>query len=33
MQKTDKKVLYPDLSYRICGACYKIHNELGRFYE
>lgn len=29
--KTDIKILYPDLSYKICGLCFKIHNELGRF--
>lgn len=26
-----KKILYPELSYLICGLCYKIHNELGRY--
>ena len=31
MRKINKKVLYPDLSYKICGLCYKIHNEFGRF--
>ncbi len=31
MAKTDKKVLYPELSYLIYGLCYKVHNELGRF--
>jgi len=25
------KVLYPDLSYKICGLYFKTHNELGRF--
>jgi len=25
------KVLYPELSYFICGLCFGIHNELGRF--
>ncbi len=25
------KVLHPDLSYKICGLCFKVHNELGRF--
>lgn len=29
---TDKeKVLYPDLSYKICGLFFHVHNELGRF--
>ena len=25
------KVLYPELSYLICGLCFKAHNELGSF--
>lgn len=29
--KIDNKVLYPDLSYKICGLCFGVHNELGRF--
>lgn len=24
-------VLYPELSYTICGLCFKIHNNLGRY--
>ena len=24
-------LLYPDISYRITGLCYKVHNDLGRF--
>lgn len=31
MNKIDKKVLHPELSYKICGLCYKVHNEFGRF--
>ncbi|MBI1888783.1 MAG: GxxExxY protein [Candidatus Spechtbacteria bacterium] len=26
-----EKVLYPDLSYSVCGMCFKVHNELGQF--
>lgn len=25
------KLLYPELSYRITGLCFNVHNELGRF--
>lgn len=25
------KILYPELSYLICGLCFKVHNELGSF--
>lgn len=31
--KTDEnnKVLYPELSYLVCGLCFKVHNDLGNF--
>ncbi len=29
--KTSKKVLFPELSYRITGLLFSIHNELGMF--
>lgn len=25
------KVLYPDLSYKVCGYLFYVHNKLGRF--
>ena len=28
---TNSKIIYPGLSYVICGLCFKIHNELGRY--
>lgn len=31
MLQIKKKILYPELSYRITGICFKVHRELGRF--
>ena len=32
MMQIDKKdIIYPDLSYRICGLCFSIQNKLGRY--
>ncbi len=25
------KVLFKELSYKLCGLCFQVHNELGRF--
>jgi len=27
------KIIYPELSYKLCGLFYKIHNQLGVFAE
>lgn len=26
-----EKIIFPELSYAICGLCFKAHNKLGRF--
>jgi GxxExxY protein len=31
MQRINEKILHPELSYKICGLCFKIQNELGRY--
>ncbi len=31
MPRINKNILYADLSYRICGICFSIHNQLGRY--
>ena len=30
-QIKNSKVIFPELSYKICGLCFKVHNKLGRF--
>lgn len=30
-QMKDGKVVFPELSYAICGCCFRVHNLLGRF--
>lgn len=29
--KRKSELIYPQLSYKIYGLCYKVHNKLGRF--
>ena len=31
MPRISSKVLYPELSYKIYGLCFEVHNRLGRF--
>jgi GxxExxY protein len=31
MTRINKKILFPELSYKLTGLFYKIHSELGRF--
>lgn len=28
-----KKILFPELSYKITGLCFRVHKEVGRFYR
>lgn len=29
--RTSSKVVYPELSFKITGLCFRVHTELGRF--
>jgi len=31
MLRINKNLLYPELSYKICGFCFYLHNKLGRY--
>lgn len=31
MMQMNEKVIYFELSYKICGLCFSIHNSLGRY--
>lgn len=33
IKKDFTKIIYPDLSYKINGILFAVHNELGRFYN
>jgi len=31
MPQINSKVIHADLSYKICGICFYVHNQLGRY--
>lgn len=31
MLRMKNNIVYPELSYKICGLCFYIHNKLGRY--
>ncbi|MDP3741607.1 MAG: GxxExxY protein [bacterium] len=31
MPKMSDTLLYPELSFLVCGLCFNVHNELGRY--
>jgi len=31
IQRIRNNIICPDLSYKICGLCFKVHNQLGRY--
>lgn len=31
MTRINKNILHPELSYKICGLCFYVHNWLGRY--
>ena len=31
MPRINNKIIFPELSYKICGLCFYAHNQLGRY--
>jgi len=31
MPRINNRIIFPELSYQICGFCFNIHNKLGRY--
>lgn len=31
MPRIKNKLIFPELSYAVCGCCFDVHNSLGRF--
>ncbi len=31
MPRISEKIIFPELSFRICGLCFDTHNKLGRY--
>ena len=31
MTRINRGIIYPELSYKVCGLCFKVHNRLGNY--